>query len=82
VLLALAAMVSGGISACDTYDPSFYIDAGSRIEVASPADVAPDRAGDGAVSDGAASPDAGTSTDVAGDAPAVSSDAPVDGSSS
>jgi hypothetical protein len=62
-------MVSGGISACDTFDPSFYIDAGPRIEVGSSADVA-------------ASPDAGASTDAAADALPLSPDAPVDGSSS
>jgi hypothetical protein len=85
-LLALLPLASGGISACDTFDPSFYIDAGPLIEVGSPADVAVDRAGEASVSDAGASPDAAApadaAADVADDAPPLSLDALADGSSS
>jgi hypothetical protein len=86
-LLALVAMVSGGISACDTFDPTFYIDAGPRIEVGAPADVGPDKGDDGAASDPAPSLDAGApgDGDAASDAPpppADALDALIDGSSS
>jgi hypothetical protein len=59
-LCALVAMVCVGTFACDTFDPSFYIDAGPRIDAAANADggASGDVAGDGAGDATPASPDA------------------------